>query len=124
MIFQQFDSTNSPEAYRYFIYGNKCFYEKDYSTAMKLLFQAIAIDSNFTIATIYTFLCIWKSGMYEEARKWCLKVYKKRDQLPMQQKIMANEIYALYFETPYEEIKYLKQLLEFDDQASNYLLSI
>jgi tetratricopeptide (TPR) repeat protein len=34
----------------------------------------------------------------------------------MQQKVWTNRIYANYFETPLEDIKYLRQLLEFDDQ--------
>jgi tetratricopeptide (TPR) repeat protein len=34
----------------------------------------------------------------------------------MQQKLFVNYIYAFICETPYDEIKYLKQLLEYDDQ--------
>ena len=64
--------------------------------------------------------------MYSEAKRWCLKVYNKRDQLPKQYQIMSNWIYALLFETPQEVIKYLKESKEFDDQvpAVYYLLGI
>jgi len=52
---------------------------------------------------------------YDDAKKWCLKAYKNRDQMPLQLKISTNRIYALLFEGPYEEIKYLRQLQELDD---------
>ena len=45
---QPLASTDSPDAYRYFIYGNNAFFTKlDFPTAIKLYSQAVAIDSNF-----------------------------------------------------------------------------
>jgi tetratricopeptide (TPR) repeat protein len=38
------------------------------------------------------------------------------DQMPNQQKININWTYASYFGTPYDQIKYLQQLINFDDQ--------
>jgi tetratricopeptide (TPR) repeat protein len=58
--------------------------------------------------------------MYDQAKKWCLKVYERKDQMTLQQKMMINWLYANCFENPYEEIKYLKQLLEIDEQSPNY----
>ena len=37
--------------------------------------------------------------------------------MPVQQKIFAQWLYAAAFETPHEKVKYLNQLLEFDDQV-------
>jgi Tfp pilus assembly protein PilF len=54
--------------------------------------------------------------MLEEAAKLVLKFYDKRDQMPIQLKTKLEKCYAYCFETPFEEIKYLKQLQEFDDQ--------
>jgi len=45
-------------------------------------------------------------------------VYEKSDFMSLKLKIITNWLYALYFETPYEEIKYLKQSLEMDDQRA------
>jgi tetratricopeptide (TPR) repeat protein len=57
-------------------------------------------------------------GEYKQAEKWCLKVYDKREQLPFEQKIWANWIYARYYEkSKNEEINYAKQLLEIDDRG-------
>jgi tetratricopeptide (TPR) repeat protein len=111
-----FASTSSPEAYRYFIDGDNAFWERDYSEAVKLYSKAAAIDSNFTVATIMLSVAYGDQGLYDQARKWCLRAYSKRDQLPIQQKIFTNWIYAQYFETPFERIKYINQLLELDDQ--------
>jgi len=41
----------------------------------------------------------------------CLKVYKKKDLMTMQQKIFTNYLYAIFLETIYEAIKYDMQLL-------------
>jgi tetratricopeptide (TPR) repeat protein len=53
---------------------------------------------------------------YEEGREWCLKIYNKKDQMTMLQKIQADYLYAVHFETPYEEIIYLKQLIELEPE--------
>jgi len=60
-------------------------------------------------------LAYGNDGIYDQARKWSLKAYEKRDQMPIRQKINTERIYAGYFETPHEEIKYIKQLLGYDD---------
>jgi tetratricopeptide (TPR) repeat protein/TolB-like protein len=109
-------STDSPEAYKYFIYGQKAYNELYYTNAIKLYLQALAIDSNLTYATIRISTAYGNIEQYDQAKKWCLRAYNKRDQMPMQLKILTNWVYATFFETPNEEIRYLKQLLEFDDQ--------
>ncbi len=114
--YQTFASTNSSEAYRYFIYGMNAYYKRDFPTAVKLYSQAIAIDSNFTFAYINLSYAYFNLRSYEQAKKWCLRIYEKESQMSMQQKIWTNRAYALFFETPYEEIKYVRQLQEIDDQ--------
>jgi tetratricopeptide (TPR) repeat protein len=115
--FQSIASTNSPEAYRYLIYGDDAFFiKRDYPSAAKLYSQAVAIDSNFTAATIKLSLTLYFQGLYDQAKKCVLRAYKESDQMSMQQKLFVNYIYAFICETPYDEIKYLKQYLEYDDQ--------
>jgi tetratricopeptide (TPR) repeat protein len=113
---EHFLSTKSPEAYRYYIYGTNAFNKRDYPTAQNMFSQVIANDSDFTFATIMLSVAYKNQGLYDQAKKWCIMVYKKRDQMPIYQKILTNWLYAANFETPYEEIKYSKQLLEFDNQ--------
>ena len=45
-----------------------------------------------------------------------LREYEKKDNMAMPYKIWTNYVYAKSFETPNEEIRYLKQLKEIDDQ--------
>jgi tetratricopeptide (TPR) repeat protein len=115
--FQDYASTNSPEAYRYFTYGQKAFLKRDYPIARNWFLQALAIDSNFYSAMLLLPVAYAAQGLYDQANKQSLRAYQKRNQMPVQQKIFANWLYAAAFETHYERIKYLKQLLEFDDQV-------
>jgi tetratricopeptide (TPR) repeat protein len=55
-------------------------------------------------------------GLIEESKKWLLKHYQKRDQMPEQEKIWANILYAQSFETPDEVIKYFKLLIAYDEE--------
>ena len=114
--FQNLASFNSPEAYRYFSSGNISFSNKDFPTAVNLLEQAIDIDSNFISAILIVPFAYGNQGLYEGAKKWCLKAYKKMNQMNMRQKVWTKRTYAKFFETPLEDIKYLRQLLKFDDQ--------
>jgi tetratricopeptide (TPR) repeat protein len=122
--YQYFASTNSPEAYNYFVYGQNAYRKGDNSTAVKMYLQAVAKDTNFIYGIIQLTLAYRNLGLFREAKEWCKRVYKKRDQMPMQQKIYTNWIYAFIFETPYDEIKYLKQFQEIDNQFPIIYLSL
>jgi tetratricopeptide (TPR) repeat protein len=115
-------STDSPEAFKYYIYGQKALYKKDYPEAIKLFKQSIALDSTFFPAYWSLGTTYGNSGMLEEVTKLVLKFYDKRDQWDIQFKIKLNQAYAFCFETPFEEVKYFKQLEELDDQlpSNNY----
>ena len=109
-------NTNSPEAYRYYIYGTNALLKRDYPVAVNWLSQSVAIDSSFNLAVTNLSFAYTYLGQYDQAAKLCLMAYKTIDQIPMLQKIYLNWVHAIYFETPYEEIKYLKQFENFDDQ--------
>ena len=116
--------TSSLEAYKYFIYGENARRNTDNPTAINMYSQAIGKDSNFYYPALMLSTSYNNLGLYDQAKKWCLRVYKKRDQMPMQLKILVNRQYAVCFENPYEEIRYLRQLLDLDDQSPTtyYLL--
>jgi TolB-like protein len=78
--FSPFISTSSSEAYRYCLYGLRAFYEnRDYPTARSWFLRAISIDSNFVFTVIMISYAYGEEEMYEEAKKWCLKAYGKRN---------------------------------------------
>jgi tetratricopeptide (TPR) repeat protein len=122
--FQLIATTNSPEAYSLFLLGNDAYSKADYFTAYKMYLQAIAIDSNFIEASLKLSIAYYNESFYVEAKKWCLRAYEKRDQVPLYLKIYINRIYALLFETPYEEIKYLSQMQELDDMLPGTYYSL
>jgi tetratricopeptide (TPR) repeat protein len=122
-------STNSPEAYKYFTYGMKA---TDYTKSIEWFKKAISIDSTFVLP--YT----WITWMYmsmgrsndiisalDSAKKWCLKVYDKKDKVPLMQQLMIKSEYAFLFESQVEQNRYLMQILDIDDQqpATYYMLA-
>jgi tetratricopeptide (TPR) repeat protein len=109
-------NTSSPEAFRYFILGRNEFMKQDFQTAINWLSQAISVDSNFIHAIVQLSLAYGNQNSFDEAKKWCLKAYEKRDQMSVRQRIKSGWVYAMYFETPHEAITSLNQLLDFDDQ--------
>jgi tetratricopeptide (TPR) repeat protein len=117
-------STNSSEAYRYFIYGENAFREEDFPAAIKSDSQALAIDTNFIQTAITISIAYHDLDKFKEAKRWFLKVNRKKDQLPVWGKIILNRLHAILYETPYEEIKYQRQLLEYDDQLPNAYYNI
>jgi len=108
--------TSSPEAYRYFMYGQKAFNNTDFTTAINYYLQAIAIDSSFYSAITMLSVAYYNISQIDQAKEWCLKVYDRRNQMDIRKNIHLSWLYAMYFETPNEEIKYCNQLLELDDQ--------
>jgi tetratricopeptide (TPR) repeat protein len=118
-IFQLHSSvtTNSPEAYRYYLCGQNAYDEGNLGAATEWCLKALELDSNFTSAAYMIPYTYSFRGLYEDAKKWCLKLYAKREQLTVAYKLKADLNYAYYFETPYEEIECDKQLIKIDDQS-------
>jgi len=113
---QRTGSSDNPDAYRYFAYGQKAFAKRDFPEAINMLKQAVAIDSNLTYAILHIGWAYLNQGIYDEAKKWCMKAYAKRDRMPLHQKTYTDFVHARFFGTPLEAIKYLKQLREIDDK--------
>ena len=113
-------AVNSPEAFRYFKSGQNAFNGRDWAAATNFYTQALGIDSNYTFAAIMLSYSYLNRGIYDEAKKWCLKLSGRSDRMTVQEKIMISWLNAVCFEDPYAQIKYIKQLIEIDDQAPNF----
>jgi tetratricopeptide (TPR) repeat protein len=122
--YQHLTITNSPEAYRYFIFGNNAFGKGDFPASIKLYQQALDIDSNLTMATLLTAYAYSNQGLIEEGKKCCLKIYNKREMMPLRERIWTNMAYSDFFGTPYEAIGYLRQLQEIDEQVPNFYFNL
>jgi len=119
--YNYYASTSSPQAYRYFMYGQEAM-GNPYSriTARNWFLQALSIDSNLITATLQIAQIYEWEGNYDEAKKWCLKAYEKRDKMTLQNKLLTNIMYAHLFETPNEKLNYWKQMIEIEDQVPSY----
>jgi tetratricopeptide (TPR) repeat protein len=111
-----FPSTNSSEAFRCYLLGESARSKRDYPAARKMFSQALAIDSNFHLMTLLLSTACSNEGLYEEAKEWSIKAYARRDQMSARTKILTEEHHASFFGTPYDQLKYLRQYLEIDDQ--------
>jgi tetratricopeptide (TPR) repeat protein len=106
-------SSNSSEAYRYYMYGNQAFYKYDYPAATEWYRKAIGIDSSFTEAIRMLSFSLAHQGLNEESRKWMLRNYEKRDQMSDLERLWAEIMHA---ETSDEVIKYFKLLIAYDEE--------
>jgi tetratricopeptide (TPR) repeat protein len=113
--FKVMTSTNSPEAYKYFILGKNAYYNSSLQTSINWLNQACAIDSNFTWAMWFLSIANQDFGLKMEARKLAFKLYRKKDLMPIMEKLWVSYQYTQFFQ-PTEAINYLKQLEEIDNQ--------
>jgi tetratricopeptide (TPR) repeat protein len=119
-LVQKVTDTNFPEAFKYFIYGLNAM-NKSWTEASKFFEQAVAKDTNFISALSWLTGAYCNAGQndianYKDAKKWCLKLYQKRDMMSPTDKIQTDYYYAWLFEKPDEQIKYLRQQLLIDDQ--------
>ncbi len=110
-------STKYPEALKLVLNGNNVFNNKfDYIAAIDYYMKAIAVDSTYLWPAIMISYSYLNLGSYVKGKEWCRKIYDKRDQMPLYYKTYTNIMNAYFNETPYEAIKYFRQLLETDDQ--------
>ena len=107
--------THSSEAFKYYIRGIDAFKYEELGSAIDWFAEAIKFDSSFTNAYIFSSYANLMFGRNMQARYWCDKAYEMKDDLPMEEKLAVNQLNAYYNETPYEEIKYIKQLIEIDE---------
>jgi tetratricopeptide (TPR) repeat protein/AraC-like DNA-binding protein len=115
--FKPYRDTNSPEAYQYLIDADYALKRYDVKTALNLYTKAVAIDSNYIPAIILVSMRYKDLGMYKDAKEWCLRAYEKREVANRNERNMIYWYHASLFETPNEEIKFLKQYQAVDDQV-------
>lgn len=113
-----FETTTSPEAFYYLLEGQKSFRKRDFTHAIEMYLKVLDIDPTHVLAIVSLAPSYGNLGYYTKAREWSLKAYENRNNLSRVERLMVDGIYAIYFETPNEVIKYNRQLLEIDDQLA------
>lgn len=107
--------TQSSEAFRFYIRGIDAFKYEELGSAIEWLTEAVRIDTTFTNAYIWLSYANLMYGSNREARRWCDQAYSMREGLPLEERLFVDQLNAYYNENPYEEIKYIKQLIEIDE---------
>jgi TolB-like protein/Tfp pilus assembly protein PilF len=117
-------STNSPEALKNYVYGYNANKKWDFPTAREFYLKALEIDSNYLDPMMMLFDCDQAMGLMEQSLQLLLQMHRKRDQWPPVQQLWADWSYATSFESPDEQIKYLRQLQQIDDKRVDLPLII
>jgi TolB-like protein/Tfp pilus assembly protein PilF len=113
--FQGNSMTNSSEAFKNYIRGWDAFKYIELESAVAWFTKAIEEDSTFINAYIFNSYANLMNGRTGSAKYWVNKAYEYRSLLAIEEKLALDQLYAYFYETPYEEIKYLKQMLELDE---------
>jgi len=121
--FQLVTSTNSPEAYKYYIMGKNAYYKLSPQTSINWLKKACAIDTNFIWAMWFLSGANQDFGFTEEAIKWAVKLYKKKDLMQEREKLWVSYKYDEFFQLP-EAIEHLRLLEEYDNQFPTVFIAL
>jgi len=111
---EDYVTTNSPEAYSYFIQGMEVLWEDPwFGNAREYFEEAIKIDSTFTSA--YFFLSILLQGDYTKSKEAILKAYEGKDMLSRKMQLWLEAFMSRYIEkNPHKTINYFKLVTEID----------
>ena len=112
--------TNSSEAFKNYIRGWDAFKYVELESAVAWFTKAIQEDSTFINAYVFNTYANLMNGRSGAAKYWVNKAYEYRADLAIEEKLALDQLYAYFYETPYEEIKYLKQLIEIDEMNPLY----
>ncbi|MBS0011782.1 MAG: hypothetical protein KFF49_10260 [Bacteroidales bacterium] len=111
---------NSYVEYSFFAYGYRSLLNFDYQTATERFSRLVEADSSLVFVRVLLSLACARQQRYDEAKRWCLSIYKKRDDVSPELEIWIDYVYALLFETPLEVIRTLKQLEDFDNMRPEH----
>jgi len=112
--------TNSSEAFKNYIRGWDAFKYVELESAVAWFTKAIEEDSTFINAYVFNTYANLMNGRSGAAKYWVNKAYEYRADLAIEEKLALDQLYAYFYETPHEEIKYLKQLIELDELNPMY----
>ncbi len=108
-------TTNSPEAYRFYIQGMEAFWKGHGIDAENFFYEALKIDSTFTYAYFFLSLSYSRTGAVVSAKKMLKKANEGMDRLPELLQLRLEAFKSLYLEkNPYEAINYFKKAAEID----------
>lgn len=115
-------NTHNAEAFRYYIRSYKTFEKRDIQGTIEWLKKSVEVDPGFIDAYIFLSFTYISDFQYKPSEEWCNKAYKMKDKATLREQLHLDHLYAYLYETPHEEIRYSKQLLEIDEMNTTYWL--
>jgi len=110
----------SSEAFKYFIYGVDAMMDMEMEQAIEWLTKALEIDSTYSNAQVFLAHAYHMNGAEGPARQIVSKAYEHEARLSLADKLMLEHLHSYFFETPYEEMKYARQMVELDKMNPMY----
>ena len=116
-----FTLPKSADALKYLLTGASAMEKGDVEEGRRWYRKSLEVDSNFYGAS---FALENSYGGTEESYKWLIRNFNRRDRMSLADRYYAGWAYEFSFGSRSEQIKYLRLLLELDDQdqASLHLL--
>ena len=114
--------TQSAEAFQYYIRSYETFEKLDIPSTIGWLIKAIETDPDFIDAYIFLSFTYASILEFKQSEAWLNRGYEKREQAPLRGQLYLDHLHAYHYETPYEEIRYCRQLLEIDEMNTTYWL--
>jgi tetratricopeptide (TPR) repeat protein len=114
-VFQSLSYHGSSEAFKYYLHGFDSMMDMDMQSSAEWFYKAIQTDSTFIRPYVYLAFALQMNGNNGGARYWTDMAYNKGQDLPLVEELILEHLYAYFYESPYEEIKYLNQLIEVDN---------
>ncbi len=121
---QKHSETNSVEAYKYYIQGQKMFYSSEYNEAIKLYNNALEEDSSFVSALIWLTVSYFNVGQMDQARLIQKKAERYIDHAPLYEQLYHNFFRSFMEKDMQEAIKYGTRLTEEFPYAINTFYSL
>jgi tetratricopeptide (TPR) repeat protein len=121
---QKHSETNSVEAYKYYIQGQKMLYSSEYNEAIKLYNNALEEDSSFVSALIWLTVSYWNVGQMDQARLIQKKAERYIDHAPLYEQLYHNFFRSFMEKDMQEAIKYGTRLTEEFPYAINTFYSL
>jgi serine/threonine protein kinase len=106
-------TTSSPEAYKYYIEGERLHFQHKYNQAIESFKKALEFDPEFAMAHRNISTCYWNLGEYEKQRTYLQKAIIYKENLPPREYfLLQGDLYSLREETWDKSVEMYKKILE------------
>ncbi|MDX2444147.1 MAG: tetratricopeptide repeat protein [Bacteroidales bacterium] len=114
--YSKFSTTESPEAYKYYIKGINLFFCNDYSSSVELFIKAIEVDPDFFAAHYFLTGAYYNLRRNDEALLSFQKAYEQFENVSYDNQLLLKHMMSFIDKDPHAGIKYVELFLEDNPQ--------